>query len=502
MPIDSSRLDLTDKDFDALRGRLTGLAQSAFPDWTDFDVANFGNVLLELYAFVGDVLTFYQDNQARESRFVTATRRKNVAAHARLLGYRLHGARAATAQVELRLAAVPAADVAIQPGTIVRTQEVTLPIRFQTLVPVRFIAGQPPVAMVTVEHSVTRSQLVDCQGLPDLDVLLEQAPYLDGSLTVASPAGVFAEVPTFLDSRASDRHFVVSVDQRDRATLRFGDGRNGLPPAGTLSITYKTGGGVDGNVDAHRIVVVEGAFTDAFGTSVQVLADNPAASGDGLERQSIESAKLFAPESLRATTRTVTREDFEIHARLVPGVARALMLTSDQDRSIAENTGILFVVPTGGGLPTPALRNAVLRMVTETYPCTLTFQVSVQNPVYRTVHVEARVFLKTAQPPAVVRDRIRANLQATFRVTEPDGTPNETVDFGFNVRDADDDPSAEVAWSDVFNVVRDTEGVRKLGDGPSDLKLNGLASDVKLQLRDFPALGQVVLIDGATGALL
>jgi hypothetical protein len=494
--------DKTDKDFDALRARLIALAHSAFPDWTDFDVANFGNLLLELYAFVGDVFTFYQDNQARESRFVTATRRKNVAAHARLLGYRLHGARAATAVVELRLAKVPAADVLIPTGTVVRTQEVTQPVRFQLLEPVRFVPGQTSSVSATVEHSVTRTQLFDAQGLPDLEIMLEQAPYLDGSVAVTSAAGIYTEVPTFLDSRADDRHFTVSVDQRDRATLRFGNGRNGLPPAGTLSIAYKTGGGESGNVDAHRIVVIEGNFQDAFGAAVQVLVDNTAGASGGFERQSVASAKLLAPESLRALTRTVAREDFEIHARKIPGVGRALMLTSNEDRSIAENSGILYVIPTAGGLPTPALRNAVLRMVTETYPCTLTFQASVQNPVYRPIDVEARVFLRAGHAPGVVRDRIRSNLQAMFRVTNPDGTPNAGVDFGFNVRDAEGKPTGEVAWSDVFDVVRDTDGVRKLGDGPFDLKLNGLPADVKLHVREFPALRQIVLVDGATGGLL
>ena len=97
MPSALSRLDYTDKDFDALRERLAALAHSAFPDWTDHDVASFGNILLEMNAHVGDVLLFYLDNLARESRLVSATRRKNVAAHARMLGYRLYGARAATA---------------------------------------------------------------------------------------------------------------------------------------------------------------------------------------------------------------------------------------------------------------------------------------------------------------------------------------------------------------------------------------------------------------------
>lgn len=74
MAVLPSSPDYTDKDFDSLRARLIALVRSVFPDWSDFSVASFGNVLLEMYAFVGDVITFYLDNQARESRLVTATR--------------------------------------------------------------------------------------------------------------------------------------------------------------------------------------------------------------------------------------------------------------------------------------------------------------------------------------------------------------------------------------------------------------------------------------------
>ena len=59
----------------SLRLRLRNLVRSVFPEWTDFNVASFGNILVELYAFVGDVLAYYQDNQARESRIATATQR-------------------------------------------------------------------------------------------------------------------------------------------------------------------------------------------------------------------------------------------------------------------------------------------------------------------------------------------------------------------------------------------------------------------------------------------
>ena len=499
-------VDYTDRDFDSLRARLIALVKSVFPDWSDFDVASFGNVLLELFAFVGDTLTFYQDNLARESRLVTATQRRSVIALAKMLGYRLKGARAATASVTFELAVPPAASVTIPAGTVVRTKEVTEPIRFQTIAPIVFATGRtPPRIVATVEHSKTRSQLFDARGLAGLEVHLDFAPYLDGSAAVSTLQGTFTEVENFLDSGPNELHFVVSVDQNDRATVRFGDGVSGAPPQGTIALTYKTGGGAIGNVDADRLVFVEGSFRDAFGTAVQLTARNTQPASGGTDRESVAAAKLLAPESLRALTRTVAREDFEINARKLPGVARALMLTSNEDASISENAGILYVIPqasAAGAMPTPALKNLVLKQVTEVFPCTLTFQVSVQDPVYRVLDVAARIFLRQGVASTDVRDRVRANLAAYFRVSEPDGTPNPLVDFGFNLKDAEGNFAGEIAWSDVFNVIRDTPGVRKMGDARLDLTLNGLPSDVKLKVREFPVLGAVKLVDGDTGELL
>lgn len=494
-----TNLDLTDHDFDSLRGRLIALVKSVFPDWSDFEVASFGNVLIELFAFVGDVLGFYQDALARESRLSTATQRKNVIALAKMLGYRLHGAGAATAGLEFRLAQPAVARVTIPEATVVRTQEVIEPSRFQLLAPVVFEPGEI-AARGVVEHSQTHKQLFDVRGLADLAVRLDFGPFLDGSAVVSTAQGVFSEVDNFLNSLPTDRHFTVVVDQNDKATLHFGNGACGVIPTGTISVSYKVGGGVEGNVDAERLVVVEGAFSDAHGHSVQLSVTNLAAASGGTNRQTTESAKMLAPETLRASTRCVCREDFEINARRLPGVARVLMLTSNEDHSIPENSGILFVIPQGGGLPSSELRQRVHHQVTEVYPCTLTFQVAVQDPVYRTVDVYARVFFRSGASSHEIASRIRSALAEYFRATEPDGTPNRNVDFGHNLRD--EDSQGELAWSDLFNVVRDVPGVRKIGDDRLDFTLNGLPADLQLAPLEFPILGTITLRDGATGALL
>jgi phage-related baseplate assembly protein len=478
-------MDYTARDFDALRQRLIALIRSAFPDWSDFDVASFGNILLEMFAFVGDVLGFYIDNQGREARLATATQRKNVIALAHMLGYRLRGAAAARAQVWFSLPQPATADVKIPAGTRVRTQEVVDSVRFALLHDVWIRAGQREAAG-EVEHATAHVQRFDVGGAPDTILTLAHTPYLDGSAQLRAGNGAFVEVERLLSSGPTDRHFTVSVDQDDRARLRFGTGLQGLAPTGTVTVTYRTGGGPTGNVDAGRLVVAEGLFQDAFGKPAQVRVTNPEAARGGAARESIQQARQQIPAQLRATSRSVTREDFEIHARQVPGVARALMLTSDQDRTIPENTGVLWIIPDGGGEPSPALKQQVLRQVTEVYPCTLTFQVDVRGARYKPVDVVAQVFVSSTADPWTVRERVRARLQALFA---PDSA---AMGFGFQIQ--------EVAWSKVADVIHDTPGVRKLG--AAQVRLNGQPQDVALQVFEFPVLGQVVLLDGDHGGIL
>lgn len=499
-----ANLDYSDLDFDALRARMESLIRSVFPEWDDFEVANFGNLLIELFCFVGDTLSVYQDAQARESRLATATQRKSVIALARMLGYRLSGATAATATLRFQLPDGPAtADVRLAAGTVIKTTEVTDPIKFQLLEDVVFEwdgLGGDIEAFGTAEHSETHNQVFDASGAADQEIWLDRAPYLDGSVIVTTQQGTWTQVENFLASTGTDRHFVVTVDQNDLATITFGDGVNGLKPIGAIGTTYKTGGGTLGLVEPNRLVVIEGNTFDTNGVPVRVTVTNPARANGGAERESIERAKIMAPLSLQQLTRCVAREDFEIAARKLPGVARALMLTSDEDASIPENSGRLYIVPTGGGVPTDALKDAVLNQVTVVYPKLLTFGVAVYPAVYREINVTCTVWFRTGIDPVQEAAAIRALLAEQFALELENGAPNPAIDFGFNVRDRDGNVVSEVAWSDVFNVIRDSAGVRKVQTG--SLLLNGLSADVQLSPYEVPALGAVAIIDGQTGAVL
>jgi hypothetical protein len=496
-------LDYTDKDFASLRLRLQALVRSVFPQWTDQNTASFGNLLLELYAFVGDVLTFYQDNQAREARLVTATQRKNVINLAKMLGYAPAGAQAAIATETLTLSAPPIAQVTIPKGTIIQTASITAPVLFQLTADAVFAAAlSPPVLQVTVENSATSIDTFDSTGLPGQSVVLSRTPYLEGSTTISAGDGSYTEVDNFLASGPTDHHFAVVVDQVDRATVVFGDGVLGSIPSGSIVVTYKTGGGTTGNVDPNSINRLQGTFTDAVGNPVTVTATNPQKAQGGLDRQSTAQIQTAAPASLRANTRTVAREDFEINALRVAGVARALMTTSNEDPAVPENSGILYIVPVGGGLASSSLLTAVLTMVTVTYPSTLTFRVTPQVASYAAINVFLRVYKAKGVLGSQVALNLRTTLATYFAIQNPDGTPNTLIDFGANYLDANGLPSPSFALAPLFDALEETVGVRKLGGQASDFLLNGVHQDVVLQPKQFPTLGTVTILDGDTGATL
>jgi hypothetical protein len=184
--------DYADRDFDSLRLRLQSLVRSVFPDWTDFNVASFGNLLLELYTFVvGDVLAYYQDNRARESRLPTTTQRKNLLALCKLLGFQPAGARAASVDVVFTLAAPPAADVTIPKGTLVRTASVTQALAFQLRSDVVSTAGATPPnqALPYAAVRACRSILPVCFEPLPRGARIHAAERERRALTAGQPAG-------------------------------------------------------------------------------------------------------------------------------------------------------------------------------------------------------------------------------------------------------------------------------------------------------------------------
>jgi hypothetical protein len=96
-------VDYLAKDYASFRQALLDLIPSRIPEWTDRHEADLGMTLVELLAYVGDQLSYYQDAVAHEAFLQTARRRTSLRRHALLVDYRMHDGASARTFVHIRL---------------------------------------------------------------------------------------------------------------------------------------------------------------------------------------------------------------------------------------------------------------------------------------------------------------------------------------------------------------------------------------------------------------
>jgi hypothetical protein len=175
--------------------------------------------------------------------------------------------------------------------------------------------------------TVTDELLGASKGTPNQKFKLANAPvFLDRfDLQVDEGEGFqsWKMVRDFAASTREDRHFTLATTAGEVA---FGDGEQGKIPSrlpvpedpetdqpNIKAANYRWGGGAGGNAGANKITSLETSVP--FVDSVTNL--RPAIGGQ--DEESVDNAKLRAPETIRTRSRAVTGPDFEFLARQTPG---------------------------------------------------------------------------------------------------------------------------------------------------------------------------------------
>ena len=90
------------RDFTSLRNSLIDYTKTYFPNtYSDFTPASPGMMFMEMAAYVGDVLSFYVDNQFQETFIQYSRQTQNLYDLAYMLGYKPKATTAAIANIEL-----------------------------------------------------------------------------------------------------------------------------------------------------------------------------------------------------------------------------------------------------------------------------------------------------------------------------------------------------------------------------------------------------------------
>lgn len=91
-----------DRDFSSFKNSLIEFSKTYFPDtYTDFSPSSPGMMFMEMASYVGDILSFYQDNQIQETFTQYARQTPNLYQLAYMMGYKPKVTGAAVADIDI-----------------------------------------------------------------------------------------------------------------------------------------------------------------------------------------------------------------------------------------------------------------------------------------------------------------------------------------------------------------------------------------------------------------
>ena len=342
-------VDYTSKDYYVLRDELIARVQDRVPEWTASDPSDFGVALVEAFAYMGDLISYYIDRNANESLITTATQRDSVINIAQTYGYIPSGYRQAFTL--LTFSNTSAAAVSIPAGTVVSGEvisgDVVNTVYFTTVSAatvdpqVSSTPGTEDISAlegryVTVvsDNANTYGELIGTStGLPNMSFELGETPSVDGTTELYVQDGdvysKWTQVQHLLDNGPTDLVYQVNTDANNDVFITFGDGVSGVIPTihSEIRANYMVGGGLIGNVLSNTlvdIVYVPGLSTNET-TALQsiVTVTNEASAIGGSDPETTNQIRVSAPASLRAANRAVTLQDYADLSISVSGIGKA-----------------------------------------------------------------------------------------------------------------------------------------------------------------------------------
>jgi len=353
-------VDYTSRDFASFREHLIETIPNRVPEWTSRNPSDFGMVLVDLFSYIGDNLSFYADRIANEAFLRTAVRRRSVLDIAKMLNYQPTAGTAA--QVELQM------EVSESLGSVTvprRTRVSTVPqvgegdiVVFETDEEITLVGDDPEQRVKHVwategETFIWEELGERSTGRPGQRLALPYSPIVKDTVEVRIDEGagpmMWRQVGNLLDAGPRDAVYQLDVDEEETTYLLFGDRVHGKVPAtqAVVEASFRVGGGRRGNVAENTII----QFVDVVDGVLSVVNPNPARGG--ADPESTNDIRVNAPRAMAATNRAVSLRDHAVLALQVPGAAR----TSAEQTGDREVT--VYVVPYGEETVPPRLRDAL-----------------------------------------------------------------------------------------------------------------------------------------------
>ena len=179
------------KDFSQFRENLIEYAKNYFPNtYNDFNESSPGMMFMEMASYVGDVLSYYTDNQLKESFLQFAGSRGNVLALAANVGYKQKNKIPATVDLDV-LQLIPAKStkdgkvpdwdyaLTVQEGMVVKSEDTGIEFRTLSLINFKVSSSFDPT-------DISIYQISDEDKTPEFYLLKKRAKAIAGQIKTAT----------------------------------------------------------------------------------------------------------------------------------------------------------------------------------------------------------------------------------------------------------------------------------------------------------------------------
>tara|TARA_R110002020_G_scaffold128100_1_gene287239 strand:+ start:447 stop:2081 length:1635 start_codon:yes stop_codon:yes gene_type:complete len=433
---DDRKPDLIDYNlngFNDYRAALQNYLRAVYPlDYNNFAASDLGQMLLEMFAYMGTTLTLRADMTANEMYIDTVKDRGNLGRLLELIGVAMKGPTASKATGKLTL---PISYPNIDSGGVTITesnrqiqivnQRTGTPLTYSIMrqqadgtldvfsrdvdiLQTDFVGDATSDAYapnLMLLEGVTQSQIgAFGQDANRQTIKITNGPVIEGSIGVSSTESggtYYNEISNlYVASGGNTPVFEKKYNQDMTATLFFGDGVRGrLPsPGANYIVTYRTGGGVNGDIARGTInapvSIINGSDT------LDATIENTTKGSGGTAAETVAHAKRYAPYFFRTQYRAVTGEDYNALANSFVGVAgkTAKAMASVRKNGAAANVIDLFVLAKASETQLERASVAYKKELLDYFQNykMLTDDIVVSDGVIRTLDLVATLFIDTS----------------------------------------------------------------------------------------------------------
>jgi hypothetical protein len=403
------QVDYTSRDYSSIKEDMLSLVPNFTNKWSATDPADFGVVLVELFAYMGDLLNYYIDRAANENFIQSATQSSTILKLASLYGYSPYSITPSTASVTF--ANVSSSSILVPTGTLLSAgvdndgNNIYFETTSDATVPANGSVASIPVKQGSTIYTET---VGTSDGSANQKFSLANVNVDLTSITVAAANRAYTQVTNTLYYNNADKVFSAKTDSDNITSITFGDGISGaIPPNGTtVLITYRICNGLTGNVVANAISTIVDTGYDSVS-----ISSSTAASG-GTDSETAESVRFNAPLFLRSGNRAVSIVDYQNLALNISGVAKA--------RAVSQyfSQVIIFIMGDNWGQPSTTLRTSVINELTNKVPPSTSLQIVGGTLAYLQFGITVNAL--PSYNVSAVATAVRAKLLELFSYTNVD----------------------------------------------------------------------------------